>query len=87
MHPVEDLDQRGLAGAVLAKQSVDLARDHIEIDTAQRLHAAEILGDSGGRKQRLLDGVRHGESSREMPGPREQTRRCRRYWPALSSIL
>ena len=30
--PVEDVHQRGLAGAVLAQQRVDLAGPHVEVD-------------------------------------------------------
>ena len=48
----KDLDQRRLAGAVLAEQGVDLAGAHREIDTAQRLDAGEALDDG----PRLDDG-------------------------------
>src|ERR1700733_13652517 len=39
----EDLDERRLAGAVLPKQRMNLARLHLEADAAQRPHAAEGL--------------------------------------------
>src|SRR5581483_9373485 len=41
----DDLHERALAGAVLAHQAVDLARSKGEIDSPQRLDAAEGLGD------------------------------------------
>ena len=41
----EDLDQGGLAGAVLAHQGVHLARAEIEPGPGQRLHAGEGLRD------------------------------------------
>ena len=46
MHAVQDLDQRRLAGAVLAEERVDLAGAHRDVDAAQRRHAAEALGDA-----------------------------------------
>ena len=42
-HAGEDVHERRLAGAVLAEQRVDLAALEVEIDAAQRLHAAEAL--------------------------------------------
>ena len=39
----EDLDERRLAGAVLPKQRMNLARPHLEADAAQRPNAAEGL--------------------------------------------
>ena len=41
----DDLGQRRLAGAVLAKQRVDLALPEIEADVLDRRHAAIGLGD------------------------------------------
>jgi hypothetical protein len=41
-----DLDQRRLAGAVLAEQRVDLAGMERERDVIQRLRGAEPLGDA-----------------------------------------
>ena len=45
--PDSDAHQRALAGAVLAEQDVDLAGQEVEIDAAQRVHAAEPLLDPG----------------------------------------
>src|SRR6185436_14797883 len=42
----ENIEQRGLAGAVRADQAVDLALADGEGHVAQRLHAAEALGDA-----------------------------------------
>ncbi len=44
-HAGDDLDQRRLAGAVLAQHRVDLAAPAGEIDVLQRAHAAVALGD------------------------------------------
>jgi hypothetical protein len=41
-----DLDERAFAGAVLAEQGVHLAGREVEIDPAQRAHAAKVLGDA-----------------------------------------
>ncbi|GAA0000194.1 hypothetical protein BRDID11002_01940 [Bradyrhizobium diazoefficiens] len=41
----DDLDQRGLAGAVLAEQRMDLAGAKREVDLLQRTHSAEALAD------------------------------------------
>ena len=41
----QHLDQRGLAGAVLAEQAVHLAGADLEVDTVQRPHAGEDLHD------------------------------------------
>ena len=49
----EDLHQGALAGAVLADQSVDLARQQVEIDAVERGRAAEALGDAAEREDRL----------------------------------
>jgi hypothetical protein len=52
----ERLDERGLAGAVLAHERVHLAREHAEVDAVERLHAREAdrdaahLDDRGGRE-------------------------------------
>src|SRR5262249_4403721 len=40
----EDLEGRGLAGAVRADQTEDLARTHVEIDAADRLDGPVALG-------------------------------------------
>ena len=41
----EDLDQRRLAGAVVAEQTEHLAFAQVQIDVAQCRHWAEALGD------------------------------------------
>ena len=43
----EDLDQRALAGAVLAGEAVDLAGAQLERDVLERLDRAVALGDAG----------------------------------------
>ena len=42
----QDLDERGLARAVLAHEGVDLARTEREVDVLQGLHAREVLADA-----------------------------------------
>ena len=42
---VEDIEERGLAGAVRADDAEDLARAHVEAHIGQRLEAEERLGD------------------------------------------
>ena len=44
--PVEDLHQRGFAGAVLAEQGVDVAARDEEVDLAQDLDRSERDGDA-----------------------------------------
>ena len=64
LHPVEDLHQRRLAGAVLADEGVDGAGAHAQVDVAVGDHAREALGDAG-----QLDGhVRDGRGGRWGPG-------------------
>ncbi len=41
----EDLEQRRLAGAVLADERVRLARRDVEADAAERAHGAERLAE------------------------------------------
>ena len=57
----EDVHQRRLAGAVLAEQRVNLAALEVEIDAAQSLHAAEMLGDAahGEQRRRRFDRPAH----------------------------
>ena len=43
MHAGQDLDQRRLAGAVVADQRHDLAGMDVEIDVGQRRDGAELL--------------------------------------------
>ena len=49
--PRQDLDERGLAGAVLPHQRVDLARTHVEVDRVEREGAGEPLGQAGDGQQ------------------------------------
>ena len=44
---VQDLEDRRLAGAVLAEQGVDLAGADVEGDVLEGAHAAETLRDAG----------------------------------------
>ena len=41
--PGDALDQRRLAGAVVADERHDLARPHLEVDVLERVHRAEAL--------------------------------------------
>jgi hypothetical protein len=43
VEPSENLDQRRLAGPVLAKKPVHFSSTHIQVDGPQRLLPAEIL--------------------------------------------
>ena len=43
VHAAEDADQCRFAGAVLAHQRVDFARQHVEIDVIERARGAELL--------------------------------------------
>ena len=61
----DDLDQRRLAGAVLAENGVDLPARAREIDVLKRTHAAVALGYSGKNKKIALRRVRHGRSQKE----------------------
>ena len=49
----QDLDEGGLAGAVMPYQRVDLAMPDVEVNAGQRLHAGEALGDAAHLKQRV----------------------------------
>ena len=52
LHARQNLEQGGLAGAVLAKQAEDLAAPDLERDIVQRRDAGEMLGHA-------LDGEKH----------------------------
>ncbi len=52
----QDLDQRGLAGAVLAEQAVHLARAYDEVDTVEGAYARELLDDAAHLEQGLWHG-------------------------------
>src|SRR5207247_1025897 len=45
MHAGEDLDQRRLAGAVLADQAEDFAAQDVERHLVERAHAGELLAE------------------------------------------
>ena len=60
-HAGQNLHQRAFAGAVLAADRVQLARQHVERDVRQREHAGKALGDAVDRDDGLLRG--HGRSS------------------------
>ena len=53
----QDLDQRGLAGAVLAEEAVHLAGADVEVDAVEGADAGELLDDAGHLEQR--SGRRH----------------------------
>ena len=72
---VEDLEQRRLAGAVLAQEREELAGPDVERDVGQGLHVGEGLGhatDSRARREGRLVGRRGGvrKRSRVMPADR-----------------
>ena len=50
--PGEHLDQRRLAGTVLAEQAVHLARGDVEIDLVERTNPRELLDDAAHLQQR-----------------------------------
>ena len=56
MHAGENLDQRRLAGAVVADQRDDLAGMHVEFDVGQRRHRAEMLGDAAQAQHQVAVG-------------------------------
>ncbi len=64
--PGQDLDQRRLAGAVLAQKRVDFAPMHVEIDVVERQRAGELLDDAaeleegGSRFGGAIAGSLHG---------------------------
>jgi hypothetical protein len=49
----DDLDQRGLARAVVAEQGQDLAGADLEVDVLERLHVTERLADAPCLQERL----------------------------------
>jgi hypothetical protein len=51
----QNLNQRGLAGAVLAKQSVDLASPNVKIHAVERERSGEALGQAGDVEKRSGD--------------------------------
>ena len=61
----EDLDQRGLAGTVLAEQRQDLAGAELEVNVIERERASEALGVA--RSQPARRGRGSGRCSRARP--------------------
>src|SRR5690606_34511599 len=56
----EHLDQRALAGAVLAQQHVHLATAQIEVHAVERDHAGEGLADALDAQQLVRTAAAHG---------------------------
>ncbi len=74
VHAGQDLDQRGLAGAVLAQQRVDLATPDGEVHMIECLHADEALGgivhlDEGVAHDRRTAGAVPSRASRSRFSP------------------
>ena len=65
----DDLDERALAGAVLADQRVDLARADLEVRASQGMHAGEALLDTGQAEERRVHRPPAGRGSRVGPRP------------------
>ena len=68
----DDLDQRGLAGAVGADQPEHLAPMQIHVDIGERADAAETLADAAGLQQRPREigrdrGPGHGRTHERIP--------------------
>jgi hypothetical protein len=59
----ENLDQRGLARAVLAEQAVHLPGADLQVHTVQRTHAGEGLDDAVHRQEHLVRFAHAGASS------------------------
>ncbi len=55
----EDVHQRRLPGAVFAEERVNFAALEIEVDAAQRLHAAKALDDAAHGQKRGGERGRH----------------------------
>ena len=68
-HSAQDLQQRRLAGAVLAQERMDFAVSDAEVDVSERLNAAERLGDPG-----HPDGDRRSAARSSLARPRSRIR-------------
>ena len=76
VHTGQDLDQGGLARAVLAEQAVHLTGQHLEVDATQGDHAGEAFHDVGHHQQgrgagasghgRKVDPLLHVASSKSL---------------------
>ena len=56
-HPGHEIDQRALAGAVLADEAVDLSRKDFEVDVPEDDIASKRLRQPGGRQHRPAVGL------------------------------
>jgi hypothetical protein len=68
-HAIDDLDQRALAGAVLAEQGMDLAGQDLEIDAVVREAAREALDDALERQKRNSGRWGIGRAQAALPLP------------------
>ena len=59
----EHLDERALAGPVVADEPDDLTGEDLEVRPAQGVHLTEALGDALGGQQDAGGRLRHGGSS------------------------
>ena len=59
----DDVDQGRFAGAVLAKQHMDLAGAQVEIDVVERQHAREALADADHLQEKVVAGRLRGPRS------------------------
>ena len=76
----QNLEQRRLAGAVLAKQGVDLGVADFEMDVLERKHAGEALADPGHLEDRAVRRAASGGRRRRRAGHSGATRwRGRRF--------
>jgi hypothetical protein len=82
--PGDDLDEGGLARAVLPDQRVHLPGTDVEVDTAQRLDAAVALADAGQAQQRL--GFGHGVPRLRVPAMPAATGWARRPRASASGL-
>ena len=73
VHAGQDLHQRGLAGAVLADQGVDLAGTELEACVGERVDAGEVLGDPGHLDQQVTH--------------RELLEACRPQWDGAATSM
>ncbi len=62
LHAVDDLDQRALAGAVLAEKGVNLAGRKRQIDGIVREAARKLLGDAAKGQSRRVPARRVGHA-------------------------
>ena len=66
--PDDGLDERRLAGAVVADEGDDLAGVDVEVDAVERLHRAEALADAAQLEQRTGAGRRLGGAGLRLGG-------------------